>query len=147
MSEPTYGSGQSYDPQQGYGAGAGYGQGYGGQQTPQYGSGQQPAQPQYGATYGQQPPATGYSSGGYQPAQPQTPGAAERLGQVATIVTVVGYLCAGAGLLGFILWLTVSGDATYKFATALQALVLGLGLGAVNIALGSWLSHRDAGTK
>ncbi|HYT10923.1 MAG TPA: hypothetical protein VEL73_09720 [Mycobacteriales bacterium] len=144
MSEPTYGSGQSYDPQQGYGGGAGYGQ-YG-QQAPQYGSGQQP----YGTQYGQQAPA-GYPSGGYPSAQTPTPSTtgtpSDRLGQVATIVTIIGYLCAGAGLLGFILWLTVTGDATYKFATALQALVIGLGLGGVNVAIGSWLSHRDTASR
>ena len=45
MSEPTYGSGPAYDPQQGYGGAPGYGQQYGGQAGQQYGTGQQPQQP------------------------------------------------------------------------------------------------------
>jgi hypothetical protein len=59
------------------------------------------------------------------------------------VVTVVGYVCAGAGLLGFILWLTVDGDGTYRFATALNTLVLGLGFGGVNVAIGSWLTQKQ----
>lgn len=154
MSEPTYGSGQPYE-QPGYGAGPGYGQQYGGQQAQQgqpgaagpYGTGQQPQQPQYGG-YGQQPPGPGgYQSGGYPstsvptPSAPRTP--TDRMALIATVVTVVGYICAGAGLLGFIIWLTVDGDGTYRFATALNTLVLGLGLGGVNIAIGSWLTQRQ----
>ncbi|MFL6128993.1 MAG: hypothetical protein ACJ73E_07995 [Mycobacteriales bacterium] len=147
MSEPTYGSGPAYDPQQGYGGGTpGYGQPgqqYG-QPGQQYGSGQQPQQPPY-AAYGQQQPGPGGYPSGYQgapaPAAPRTP--ADRLGLAATVVTIVGYVCAGAGVLGFILWLTVSGDGTYRFATALQTLVVGIGLGGLNYALGSWLGTRS----
>jgi hypothetical protein len=145
MSEPTYGSGPAYDPQQGYGGQPGYGQQYGTGQQPQ-----QPQQPQYGSYGQQQPGAGGYPSGGYQaapsgpaphqPAAPRTP--ADRLGLVATVVTIVGYVCAGAGVLGFILWLTVEGDGTYRFATALQTLVVGIGLGGLNYAVGSWLAAR-----
>ena len=146
MSEPSYGSGQSYNPQQGYGGGYG-GQQYG-QQTQGYGTGQQ-----YGGGYGQpgqQPGPGGYQSGSYPstpvptPSAPRTP--ADRLSLVATVVTIVGYVCAGAGLLGFILWLTVDGNGTYRFATALQTLVVGLGFGGVNYAIGSWLS-RESGTR
>ena len=151
MSEPTYGSGPAYDPQQGYGGAPGYGQQYGGQPGPQYGTGQQPqqpaAQPQYGSYAQQQPGPAGYPSGGYRaassgsvPAAPRPP--ADRLGLVATVVTIVGYVCAGAGVLGFILWLTVDGDGTYRFATALQTLVVGIGLGGLNYAVGSWLATR-----
>ena len=137
MSEPSYGSGQSYDPQHGYG---GYGQQYG-QQA--YGTGQQQA---YGGPYGQQPGPGGYPSGSYPstpvptPSPPRAP--ADRLSLVATVVTIVGYVCAGAGVLGFVLWLTVDGDGTYRFATALQTLVVGLGFGGLNYAVGSWLSAR-----
>jgi len=165
MSEPTYGSGPAYDPQQGYGGAGGYGQPYGtpaGQPGPagqQYGTGQQPQQPQqpqYGPYGHQQPGAGGYPSGGYQeaqpthggrsqPAAPRTP--ADRLGLAATVVTIVGYVCAGAGVLGFILWLTVDGDSTYRFATALQTLVLGIGLGGLNYAAGSWLAARGGATR
>ena len=167
MSEPSYGSGPAYDPQQGYGGAPGYGQQYGGQaaqpgqpgpagQAGPYGTGQQsqqpPQQPQYGS-YGQQPGPGGYPSGGYQaapsghtptPAAPRTP--ADRLALTATVVTIVGYVCAGAGVLGFILWLTVDGDGTYRFATALQTLVVGIGLGGLNYAVGNWLAARGDGT-
>lgn len=155
MSEPTYGSGPAYDPKQGYGGAPGYGQP---QPQPQYGSGAQPAQP-YGTgpqaspqapygSYGQQQPS-GYPSGGYQTATPprsapRTP--TDRLALAATVVTIVGYVCAGAGVLGFVLWLTVSGDGTYKFATALQTLVVGIGLGGLNFAVGSWLASRGETT-
>jgi hypothetical protein len=156
MSEPSYGSGQSYDPQQqGYGGGStSYGQAYGGQPPPAphapYGTGQQPAQ-QYGGygQPGQQGPQGqgGYPSGGYPSTQVPTPSPprrpADRLGMAGNIVTIIGYVCAGAGLLGFILWLTVDGDTTRKFATALQALVLGLGLGGVNYAVGTWLERQS----
>ena len=150
MSEPTYGSGPAYDPQQGYGGAPGYGQQYAGQGGQQYGTGQQPQQPQqpqYGSYGQQQPEPGGYPSGGYQAAQPQsTPRhPADRLGLVATVVTIVGYVCAGAGVLGFILWLTVEGDGTYRFATALQTLVVGIGLGGLNYAVGSWLAAREPG--
>jgi hypothetical protein len=165
MSEPSYGSGQAYDPQQGYGGTPGYGQQYGGDQAAApgqpgqpgqsgqpYGSGQQPqsAPSQYGSYGQQQPGAGGYQSGSYQaassgqtpyPGPPRTP--ADRLGLAATVVTIVGYVCAGAGLLGFILWLTVDGDGTYRFATALETLVIGIGLGGVNYALGTWLAGRS----
>lgn len=157
MSEPTYGSGPGYDPQQGYGSQPGYSQPYGGQQAPppqhQPPQHQQP-QPQYGG-YGQPPGTAGYPSGGYraaasgpapqQPAAPRTP--ADRLGLVATVVTIVGYVCAGAGVLGFILWLTVDGDGTYRFATGLQTLVVGIGLGGLNYAVGSWLGSRGDTTR
>lgn len=173
MSEPGYGSGPAYDPQQGYGGTPQYGQQQygGGAATPgqsgqpaagggPYGTGQQPpAGPQspqspYGGSYGQQPGAGGYPSGSYQaapsgpgsspfPRAPQTP--ADRLGLTATILTIVGYVCAGAGVLAFILLLAADGDGTYRFAGALQALVLGVGLGGVNLALGTWLANRDAG--
>lgn len=156
MSEPTYGSSQSYDPQQGYGGAPGYGQQYGGQPAQQpYGTGQQPQQPQpqqpqYGGYGQQQPGPGGYPSGSYPSAQSPTPSAprlpADRLGLVATVVTIIGYVCAGAGVLGFILWLTVDGDGTYRFATALQTLVVGIGLGGLNYAVGSWLSARDSGS-
>ena len=144
MSEPTYGSGQSYDPQ-GYGGQQQYGQQYGAppaQQQP-YPTGQQPQQPpqsqQYGG-YGQQQP-TGYPSGGYPaPSTPKPP--QDKLALAATVLTIVGYVCAGAGVLGFVLWLAADGDAIYKFATALGTLVLGLGLGGLNFGLGTWLANR-----
>jgi hypothetical protein len=139
MTEPTYGSGQ-YEPGQGYGGGGGYG-------------GQPPQAPQYGGPQYGQPPAgppqgqyqTGYPSGSTPlptPSAPRTP--ADRLALVATIVTYVGYACAGAGLLMFILLLTVDsfGGAAGKLANALQGLVLGAGLGALNVAVGTWLSTR-----
>ena len=61
---------------------------------------------------------------------------------VATVVTYVGYACAGAGVLVFILLLTIDtfGSGTAKFAGALQALVTAVGLGALNVAAGTWLS-------
>jgi hypothetical protein len=158
MSEPTYGSGPAYDPQQGYGGAPGYGQQYAGQAGQQYGTGQQPQQqqppqqpqqPPYGSYGGQQPGPGGYPSGGYQAAQPPSAPRhpADRLGLVATVVTIVGYVCAGAGVLGFILWLTVEGgDGTSRFATALQTLVVGIGLGGLNYAVGSWLATREPGS-
>jgi hypothetical protein len=152
MSEPSYGSGPAYDPQQGYGGAPDWQQAkqYGtpaGQPGQQYGTGQQPQQPppQYGG-YGQQQPGAGGYPSGYQAAgqaavqAPRT--AADRLGLAATAVTIVGYVCAGAGVLGFILWLTADGDGTYRFATALGTLVVGLGLGGLNYAAGSWLAAR-----
>ena len=167
MSEPSYGSGPAYDPQQGYGGAPGYGQQYGGQAA-QPGSRGRPARPartapassrssrpssRSTARTGQQPGPGGYPSGGYQaapsghtptPAAPRTP--ADRLALTATVVTIVGYVCAGAGVLGFILWLTVDGDGTYRFATALQTLVVGIGLGGLNYAVGNWLAARGDGT-
>jgi hypothetical protein len=147
MSEPTYGSGQSYG--QGYG-----GQGY--EQQPQYGStpagaygtGQQPQQPQqpqqqYGGSYGQQhaPGPGGYPSTGVPtPSAPRAP--QDRMTLVATLVTYVGYVCAGLGVLGFIMWLASDLDGILKFANGLGSLVLGLGLGGLNVAIGSWLGSR-----
>lgn len=158
MSEPTYGSGQSYDPQQGYGGGSSaYGQqpppqqpygGQGGQQP--YGTGQQPQQQPYGG-YGQQQGGGGYPSGSYPSAQVPTPSAprtpTDKLGLAATVVTIVGYVCAGAGVLAFILYLVADlGDGSYKFATALLALTTGLGFGGINYAIGTWLSAREPGS-
>lgn len=143
MSEPTYGSGQSYG--QGYG-GQGYEQqqpyGQQGQAGP-YGTGQQPQQPQYGG-YGQQqaPGPGGYPSSSVPtPSAPRTP--QDRSALIAQVLTIVGYVCAGAGVLGFILWLAADGDAIYRFATALQTLVLGLGLGGINVAIGTWLGSKQ----
>jgi len=164
MSEPTYGSGQ-YDPQQGYGQQGGYGgQPYGEPQPPAqqqqqpYPSGQQPAYGQqqggygYGGStaYGQQggqPPGAGYSGSGYPSSgAPSTPGtqkaAQDKLALASTLLTIVGYVCAGAGVLGFILWLAASGDGVTRFATALGTLVAGLGLGGLNYGLGTWLGER-----
>jgi len=140
MSEPTYGSGQ-YDPQQGYGQQGGYGgQPYGEPPAAQqpYPSGQQPAYGQQGgAGYG----GSGYPSSG----APSTPKAAQdKLGLAATLLTIVGYVCAGAGVLGFILWLAADGDGISRFATALGTLVTGLGLGGLNYGLGAWLGERRA---
>ena len=155
MSEPTYGSGQ-YDPQQGYGQQAGYGgQPYGeppaAQQQP-YPSGQQPAYGQQGGygyggstAYGQQGGA-GYGGSGYPssgaPSAPKP--AQDKLSLAATLLTIVGYVCAGAGVLGFILWLAADGDGISRFATALGTLVTGLGLGGLNYGLGAWLGERRA---
>src|SRR5690242_19708244 len=114
MSEPTYGSGSSYETG---------GQGYGGAPPPGYGgqppAGQPPAgQPPYGQQQygGQYPPQSGPPSGAFPaagypgqgtplptPAPPRTP--TDRLALAATIVTICGYVCAGAGLLAFILLL------------------------------------------
>ena len=140
MSEPTYGSGQ-YDPQQGYGGQPYGGQQYGGQPSQQqpYPTGQQ--QPGYGG-YGQQP--GGYPSGSYPAAGvPSAPGKVQdKIVLAATLVTIVGYVCAGAGVLGFILWLAADGDGISRFATALSALVTGIGLGGINYAIGTWLGTR-----
>ena len=162
MSEPTYGSGQ-YDPQQGYGQQGGYGgQPYGeppaAQQQP-YPSGQQPAYGQqqsgygyggstaYGQQPGGQPHGAGYSGSGYpSTGAPSTPGtqkaAQDKQALASTLLTIVGYVCAGAGVLGFILWLAASGDGITRFATALGTLVAGLGLGGLNYGLGAWLGER-----
>lgn len=151
MSEPTYGSGQ-YDPQQGYGQqGGGYGgQPYGEQPPAQqpYPSGQQPAYGQqqggYGGStaYGQQ--GAGYGGSGYPssgaPSTSKPP--QDKLALAATLLTIVGYVCAGAGVLGFILWLAADGDGISRFATALGTLVTGLGLGGLNYGLGTWLGER-----
>jgi hypothetical protein len=134
-----YGSGQSYG-QGGYGGQApGYEQQqpYGGQQQAggPYGTGQQPQQ--FGSGYGQQ------QGGGPAYPSPSTPRSSQdRLALVATIVTYVGYVCAGAGVLGFVMWLAADGDGIYKFATALTTLVTGLGLGGVNVAIGSYLGAK-----
>lgn len=151
MSEPTYGS--QYDPQQGYGGQQYGGQQYGGQPAGQspYQTGQQPQQPQqpqqggYGQGYGQpQQQPGGYPSGSY-PASPTTPKTSQdKLGLAATILTIVGYVCAGAGVLGFILYLAADGDGIYRFATGLSALVFGIGLGGVNYAIGTWLGSRNS---
>ena len=156
MSEPTYGSGQ-YDPQQGYGQQGGYGgQPYGEQPAQQqYPSGQQPAYGQQGGygyggstAYGQQ--GGGYGGSGYPssgaPSPAGTPSTSkapqDKLALAATLLTIVGYVCAGAGVLGFILWLAADGDGIARFATALGTLVTGLGLGGLNYGLGSWLGER-----
>jgi hypothetical protein len=161
MSEPTYGSGQ-YDPQQGYGQQPYGGPPYGGDQPAQqqpYPTGQQPAPGggQYGSGgysggsysgggtgYGQ-PQQGGYPSGGYPSAStPSTPPKApqDKLALAATLLIIVGYVCAGAGVLGFILWLAADGDGISRFALALGTLVSGLGLGGLNYGLGSWLAER-----
>ena len=148
MTEPSYGSGQ-YEPGQGYGGGQGYqpqGPGYGGPQHagPQRGGPQYGGQPPSGPPPGSYQP--GYPSGSTPlptPSPPRTP--ADRLATVASVVTFVGYACAVAGLLVFILLLTVDsfGSGTAKFAAALQALVTAVGLGALNVAAGTWLSTLD----
>ena len=156
MSEPTYGSGQ-YDPQQGYGQQGGYGgQPYGEQQ--QYPSGQQPAYGQQGGygyggstAYGQQgqhgQQGGGYGGSGYPSSGAPGPAATskapqDKLALAATLLTIVGYVCAGAGVLGFILWLAADEDGISRFATALGTLVTGLGLGGLNYGLGAWLGER-----
>ena len=105
---------------------------------------------------GQPPPVRGGYPPGASPPPPPPPPAtprgaprtpADRLGLAAIVVTIVGYVCAGAGVLGFILWLTVAGNGTYRFATALQTLVVGLGLGGLNYAVGSWLAARGDSTR
>ena len=154
MSEPTYGSGQ-YDPQQGYGQQGGYGgQPYGEQPPPAqqpYPSGQQPAYGQPGGdygysggtTYGQQQQNPGYGGSGYPSSgAPSTKAPQDKLALAATLLTIVGYVCAGAGVLGFILWLAADGDGISRFATALGTLVTGLGLGGLNYGLGTWLGER-----
>lgn len=145
MSEPTYGS--QYDPQQGYGGQQYGGQQYGGPPAGQspYPTGQQPQQPAYGG-YGQQPQQQpgGYPSGSY-PSSPTTPKSPQdKLGLAATILTIVGYVCAGAGVLAFILYLAADGDGIYNFASALGALVAGIGLGGLNFAAGTWLGTRNS---
>jgi hypothetical protein len=153
MSEPTYGSGSSYESGgQGYG---GQPPGYGGQPPGGQPGGQPPGyagQPQYGGQYPPQtgPPSGGFpAAGGYQsqgtplptPSAPRTP--ADRNALAALIVTIAGYVCAGAGLLAFILLLTVDDKSgTERFAAALQAFILGVGLGALNFAVGTWLDTR-----
>jgi hypothetical protein len=156
MSEPTYGSGQ-YDPQQGYGQQPYGGQPYGeqppqqqpyptGQQPPAYGSGGYGSGGYAGGTgYGQpQQPGGGYPSGSYpSSATPSVSKAQQdKLALAATILTIVGYVCAGAGVLGFVLWLAADGDGISRFATALGTLVTGLGLGGLNYGLGAWLGER-----
>ena len=66
----------------------------------------------------------------------------DKLALAATLLTIVGYVCAGAGVLGFILWLAADGDGISRFATALGTLVTGLGLGGLNYGLGAWLGER-----
>jgi hypothetical protein len=157
MTEPSYGSGQYDQPGQGYGGGYGGGQGYGGQtpQAPQYGGqqygGQQYGGQQYGGPGGQHvpagPPATGYQTGYPSGSTPlPTSGSrtsGDRAALVATVVTIVGYVCAGGGLLAFILLLTADyvGGAV-RFANALQALISGIGLGGLNVTAGTWLAAR-----
>lgn len=136
-----YGSGQSYGQGAYGGATPGYEQQqpqqYGGQQpgAGPYGTGQQPQQ-QYGGYGQQQPPGQSFPS----PSAPRSQ--QDKLALIATIVTYVGYVCAGAGVLGFIMWLAADGDGVARFATALEALVAGLGLGGLNVALGSYLSSK-----
>jgi hypothetical protein len=149
MSEPTYGSGQ-YDPQQGYGGQPAYGgQQYGGpaQQQQPYPTGQQPQQP-YGGGYGQpgqQPQPGGYQSGSYAASSPSTPKAPQdKLALAATALTIIGYVCAGIGVLGFILSLALDGDGLAKFVNGLSLLALGLGLGGLNFAVGTWLGQKKA---
>ena len=66
----------------------------------------------------------------------------DKLALAATLLTIVGYVCAGAGVLGFILWLAADGSVISRFATALGTLVTGLGLGGRSYGLGSWLGER-----
>jgi hypothetical protein len=130
--QPAYGQQPGYDQQQG----GGYG--YGGSTA----YGQQPA-----GQRGYEQPAAGYGGSGYPssgaPSQPKEPKAPQdKLGLAATLLTIVGYVCAGAGVLGFILWLAAGGDGVTRFATALGTLVAGLGLGGLNYGLGTWLGER-----
>src|SRR5215475_803795 len=123
MTEPTYGSGQYDQPGQRYG-------GPGAQHAP---AGPPPGGYQTGYPSGSTPLPTSSAPG--------TP--ADRAALIATVVTIVGYVCAGGGLLAFILLLTTSyGDGALKFATALQALITGIGLGGLNVVAGTWLAAR-----
>jgi hypothetical protein len=106
---------------------------------PTYGSGQYDPQQGYGQQGGAGYGGSGYPSSG----APSAPKAAQdKLGLAATLLTIVGYVCAGAGVLGFILWLAADGDGISRFATALGTLVTGLGLGGLNYGLGAWLGER-----
>lgn len=135
-----YGSGQSYGQGAYGGANPGYEQQqqYGGQQqgAGPYGTGQQPQQ-QYG--YGQQqPPGQGFPA----PSAPRSP--QDRSALIATAVTYAGYVLVGIGVLGFIMWLAADVDGVVKFAFALMTLALGLGLGGLNAAVGTYLSNRKS---
>ena len=151
MSEPTYGSGQ-YDPQQGYGQ-------QGGVRRPAVrGAAARAAAVPVRAAARVRPAAgtatagarrtgssgAGYGGSGYPssgaPSTPKPP--QDKLALAATLLTIVGYVCAGAGVLGFILWLAADGDGISRFATALGTLVTGLGLGGLNYGLGTWLGER-----
>lgn len=142
---PSGGPPQGGPPPGGWGA-PGYGNPSGG---PGYGSG--PAAPPYGG-YGQQPSA-GASPYGGGSASPY--GTGSRSGGnpltspsgVAQLVTILGYVLAGLGLLAFILTLVTdtsySGSTVFKLAQAVIALITGLGFGAVCVALGSLLKQRS----
>jgi hypothetical protein len=66
---------------------------------------------------------------------------------VGQLVTIIGYVLAGLGLLAFILTLvtdtTYGGSTVFKLAQALIALITGLGFGAVCVGLGSLLKQRS----
>jgi hypothetical protein len=140
MSEPTYGSGPYETSGSGYGGQQQYSQpqGYGGQQYG--GQYQQPAGPATGG-YPQQ---GGYPSQGSPLPTPSAERApADRVALTAQMLRITGFVLAGVGLLTFILLLTVDiGTGTYRFANALQALVLGVGLGGLNVAAGTWLGAK-----
>ena len=135
--QPAYGQPPAYDQQQG----SGYS--YGGSTA----YGQQPA-----GQRGYEQPAPGYGGSGYPssgaPSTPSGPSKEpqDKLALASTLLTIVGYVCAGAGVLGFILWLAASGDGVTRFATALGTLVAGLGLGGLNYGLGTWLGERRSTT-
>jgi hypothetical protein len=151
---PSGGAPQGAWGAQGYGSPAG-GQGYG--SSP---SGAAP----YGG-YGQQPSGGGtpYGSGGspYSAGSPyggagspygrgQGGGGSSLLSSpsgVGQLLTIIGYVVAGLGLLAFILTLATDtaygGSTVFKLAQALIALITGLGFGAVCVGLGSLLKQRS----
>jgi hypothetical protein len=144
-----YGAPSGGPPQGGWGA-QGYGTPSGG---PPYGSGPAGSGPAgaspYGGGYGQQPSGGGSSFGG------SPYGTGSRSGGnllnspsgVGQLLTIVGYVLAGLGLLAAILTLAtdtaLGGSTAFKLAQALLALITGLGFGAVCVGLGSLLKQRS----
>lgn len=101
--------------------------------TDPMGSGQPP--PQYGAPPPYQQPYRAVSAN---PAQTML--------LIATIVTVAGYVTAGAGLVAALAFLTVDGvDGAVKLQQFMLSLATGLGLGAIAVGVGTLLRQRLQG--
>lgn len=144
--QPTYGQQGSFGQQSPYGPQNPYGQqgsygGYG-----QQGTGQPPTQTSFGSPYnwpGQQQYGSGPGiGGGSSPNLLSTPAG------VAQTVTIAGYAVAAIGVLSALLiFFSDTGitSAALKFGEGLLALLTGLGLGAVCVALGTMIKQRSGG--
>jgi hypothetical protein len=109
------------------------------------------SEPTYGA--GPAPEnGPGYNPPGYGPGQPaysaprRAPSLPVPAAGVPLILSIIGLVCIGAGVLAFIFTLAADyGSGAGKFASALGALTTGVAFGGINLGLSAWLDRPTRG--